>query len=44
MFEQGSAVLMMVGKVIDAERLASAKRERILSGERQTRRLPRRTR
>jgi len=42
MYGYEAAVVMMVGKAMDAERLAQAKRERVLNQERQTRR-PRRT-
>ena len=38
MYGYEAAVVMMVGKAIDAERLATAKRERILNEESRTRR------
>lgn len=41
MYGYEASVLSMVGKVMDADRLAQAKRERILAQERLTRR-PRR--
>ncbi|MHB8646505.1 MAG: hypothetical protein ACYDAR_12025 [Thermomicrobiales bacterium] len=34
--------MIMLGKAIDADRYATAKRERVLSEEKRTRRLPRR--
>jgi hypothetical protein len=44
MFGYDGGVMMMVGKAIDADRLAVAKRERLLNEEKRTRRFPRRTR
>ena len=37
-----AAVVMMLGKAMDADRLATAKRERALTEEKRTRRLMRR--
>ncbi|GEM_PF-6854211 len=42
MYGYEAAVVMMVGKAMDADRLITAKRERVLSEERRTRRLLRR--
>lgn len=42
MYGAEATILMMVGKAMDAERLATAKRERVLTDEKRTRRSPRR--
>ncbi|MGI8690298.1 MAG: hypothetical protein ACR2M3_17100 [Thermomicrobiales bacterium] len=42
MYGYEAVVMMMVGKAIDADRLATAKRERVLIEEKRTRRLVRR--
>lgn len=38
MYGYEAAVVMMLGKAMDADRLAAAKRERVLTEERRTRR------
>jgi hypothetical protein len=43
MFGYEAAVVMMLGKALDADRLAAAKRERVLSEKRRTRRAFRRS-
>lgn len=43
MFGYEAAVVMMLGKALDADRLAVAKREHVLSEERRTRRAFRRS-
>jgi hypothetical protein len=43
MYEYEAVMVMMVGKAIDADRLATAKREWVLSEEKRTRRLMRRS-
>ncbi len=42
MYGYETVVMMMVGKTIDADRFATAKRERVLTEEKRTRRLLRR--
>ena len=42
MYGYESAVVMMLGKAMDADRLATAKRERVLTEEKRARRLMRR--
>ncbi len=42
MYGYEAVVMMLVGKAIDADRLAMAKRERVLTEEKRTRRLVRR--
>ncbi len=42
MYGYESAVVMMLGKALDADRLATAKREQVLTEEKRTRRLLRR--